>query len=69
MHSPHRDELAQFDRINDIVVPEAYGEDSGVVSELDFKETLGGFVLLAGAGDGVEVYDAACETEVSGTGL
>lgn len=64
MHRPHRNQLTKLDSVNGVVVPEAHGENTSVVSELNLEVALGGFVLLAGLGDVVEVDDAAHENEV-----
>jgi hypothetical protein len=63
MYCPERDELPKAKRVNDTVVPKPYGEDAGIVSELDPEEALSCFVLLAGFGDIVKVHDAAHELD------
>jgi hypothetical protein len=69
MHRPQGNKLAQTNLVDCIRVPEAHGENTGIVGELDFEVALGGLVLFAGFGYVVEVHDAPDQVEVARAGF
>lgn len=69
MHRPQRDQLTKPNPVDCVRIPQAHGENTRVVGELDLEVALGGFVLFTGFGHVVKVHDAAHESEITGTRL
>jgi hypothetical protein len=69
VHRPQCHELTESDVVRGVGVPEPYGEDAGVVCELDLEKALRCFVLLARSYNIVEVDNATRKGKVTRAGF